>query len=150
MSALEGPDPDVANPVQPHQDDKAKEALAEAERALSHVEDPKDRVNYDKIDKELAQYVSDGQVVVSKEESDRLRRLIDRRVLAIMIVTYFVQAIDKGTMSFAAIMGIRKDLALEEGQKFSWLTTCIYITILFVEYPQVRASGAELGAGERC
>jgi len=33
-------------------------------------------------------------------------------VLAIMIATYFLQAIDKGTMSFASIMGIREDTNL--------------------------------------
>lgn len=52
-----------------------------------------------------------------------------------MVATYFLQAIDKGTMSFASIMGIRKDTNLV-GQDYSWLTTCIYITILIVEYPQ--------------
>jgi len=31
-------------------------------------------------------------------------------------------------------MGIKKDLNLQ-GQQYSWLTTCIYIAILVVEYP---------------
>lgn len=51
-----------------------------------------------------------------------------------MIFTYFLQALDKGTLSFAAIMGIKQDLHLV-GQQYSWLTTCIYIAILIVEYP---------------
>jgi hypothetical protein len=38
-------------------------------------------------------------------------------------------------MSFASIMGIRTDLDLDHGQRFSWLTTCIYIGVLVVEYP---------------
>ncbi|RMZ21634.1 hypothetical protein D0859_14358 [Hortaea werneckii] len=50
------------------------------------------------------------------------------------IVTYFLQALDKGTMSFTSIMGIREDTNLQ-GQEYSWLTTCIYIAILIVEYP---------------
>ena len=37
-------------------------------------------------------------------------------------------------MSFASIMGIKKDLNLQ-GQQYSWLTTSIYIAILIVEYP---------------
>ncbi|KAK3939725.1 MFS general substrate transporter [Diplogelasinospora grovesii] len=52
-----------------------------------------------------------------------------------MVTTYFLQAIDKGTMSFASIMGIIPDAGLV-GQDYQWLTTCIYITILIVEYPQ--------------
>lgn len=38
-------------------------------------------------------------------------------------------------MSFASIMGIKDDLDLNHSQRFSWLTTCIYIGVLVVEYP---------------
>lgn len=92
-------------------------------------------MNIDAIDKELAQYVSDVRVHITPEKNRQLRRMIDKRVLAIMVSTYFLQAIDKGTLSFASIMGIVKDTNLQ-GQDYSWLTTCIYITILIVEYPQ--------------
>ncbi|KAL3493290.1 major facilitator superfamily domain-containing protein [Aspergillus germanicus] len=61
--------------------------------------------------------------------------MIDRRVLVIMVCTYFLQALDKGTMSFASIMGIREHAGLLDGNKYSWLTTCIYIAVLIVEYP---------------
>jgi hypothetical protein len=102
---------------------------------------PTDGANYEKIDKELAKYTAGAKIDISPEESVRLRKLIDRRVLAVMIGVYFLQAIDKGTMSFSAIMGLPADtgMILPNGklsQDFSWLTTCIYIVILFVEYPQ--------------
>jgi hypothetical protein len=87
--------------------------VVEAERAQS-PELEKSGQNYGKIDKELAQYVSDTRVEISEEEDNRLRRLIDKRVLAIMIATYFLQAIDKGTMSFASIMGIVEDTNLKD------------------------------------
>lgn len=45
-----------------------------------------------------------------------------------------MQALDKGTLSFAAIMGIQDLPGVEKN--YSWLTTCIYIAILIVEYPQ--------------
>ncbi|CAG9952802.1 unnamed protein product [Clonostachys rosea f. rosea IK726] len=51
-----------------------------------------------------------------------------------MIGTYFLQALDKETISFVAIMGIRDDLHLV-GQQYSWLTTCIYLAIVVVEFP---------------
>lgn len=51
-----------------------------------------------------------------------------------MVATYFLQALDKGTLSFTSIMGIQEDLSLK-GPQYSWLTTCIYIAILCVEYP---------------
>lgn len=60
---------------------------------------------------------SSTRVVVSEEDNKRLKKMIDRRVLVIMILTYFLQALDKGTMSFASIMGIKTDAHLENGQK---------------------------------
>lgn len=57
-------------------------------------------------------------------------------MLSWQVFTYFLQALDKGTMSFTSIMGIRQDIpALLVGQNYSWLTTCIYIAILVVEFP---------------
>lgn len=124
--------------VQPTQHPKADmDDINKTERLLSadEVEFAKDHQNYDKLDKELAQYVSDARIEISPEKNAELRRKIDKRVLTVMIVTYFLQAIDKGTLSFASIMGIREDTNLV-GQDYAWLTTCIYITILIVEYPQ--------------
>ncbi|KAK8008173.1 hypothetical protein PG991_010724 [Apiospora marii] len=144
MSGIEGPDPDLVQPAHPHHDHTTKrksKSIHEAERTISHAEDadPKhDHANLDRIDKEVAEYMAtDGQEgpAISPEENTRLRRLIDRRVLTVMIATYFLQAIDKGTMSFSSIMGIREDANLK-GPEYSWLTTCIYIAILVVEYPQ--------------
>jgi sugar phosphate permease len=80
-------------------------------------------------------YASHGRVEVDEATDKRLKKMIDRRVLAIMICTYFLQALDKGTMSFASIMGIKDDAGLQDGQKYSWLTTCIYIAVLIVEWP---------------
>lgn len=141
--ATSNQDPDIAaaapntspEPAQPPKTDP--DDINKAERLMSadEVEFAKDNQNYDKLDKELAQYVSDGRIEISPEKNAELRRKIDKRVLTVMIVTYFLQAIDKGTLSFASIMGIVKDTHLV-GQQYAWLTTCIYITILIVEYPQ--------------
>jgi hypothetical protein len=94
-----------------HKADPYKDVV-EAERAQS-PEFEKSGQNYSKMDKELAAYVSDTRIEISPEEDTRLRRLIDKRVLAIMITTYFLQAIDKGTLSFASIMGIVEDTNLQ-------------------------------------
>lgn len=119
--------------TQPRQDagpDKVERAMSADE-----VEFAKEHQNFSKVDKELAQYVSDVRIEISPEKNAQLLKMIDKRVLSVMVATYFLQAIDKGTLSFASIMGIRKDTNLS-GQDYSWLTTCIYITILIVEYPQ--------------
>jgi len=94
----------------------------------------KDHMDFNRVDKEVAKYASDVAVDISPEDNSRLKRKIDKRVLSIMIFTYFLQALDKGTLSFTSIMGLPGDLHLK-GQQFSWLTTCIYIAVLIVEYP---------------
>lgn len=53
----------------------------------------KDYMDYDRIDAEVAKYASDVAIVISEEENKRLKRLIDTRVLSIMIFTYFMQAL---------------------------------------------------------
>ncbi|KAL4880526.1 major facilitator superfamily domain-containing protein [Aspergillus karnatakaensis] len=105
------------------------------ENVLSQDDMGKDAVDSSRIDHEVMQYAGQEAVAIDKATNKRLRKLIDRRVLAIMIFTYFLQALDKGTMSFASIMGIREYAGLNNGQKYSWLTTCIYIAVLVVEYP---------------
>lgn len=83
---------------------------------------------------EVAKYSEGPRIGISDSENRRLKKLIDKRVLVVMVFTYFLQAIDKGTLSFTSIMNLPDDLNLK-GQQYSWLTTCIYIAILIVEYP---------------
>ena len=68
----------------------------------------KDHTDFAQVDGEVAKYTSEVRIVIDEATNKRLRKLIDRRVLAVMIFTYFLQALDKGTLSFASIMGIQK------------------------------------------
>ncbi|KAJ0387024.1 hypothetical protein COL922a_003175 [Colletotrichum nupharicola] len=108
-------------------EEKGQDAT-QVERTLSGADAKGDHVNYDRIDNEIAEYAyATGAIVITEEENKRLKRLIDRRVLPIMVVTYFLQALDKGTMSFSSIMGIRDDIPI--------LKQNYYIAVLIVEYP---------------
>lgn len=69
-------------------------------------------MNYDLVDEEVARYARETIVEVDQETNSRLKRMIDKSVLAIMIGTYLIQTLDKGTMSFASIMGIIKETHL--------------------------------------
>ena len=86
--------------------------IVEAPEAVEDEGLKKEHVNYELVDKEVAQYASETIVEMDEETNKRLKRLIDKRVLAIMVFTYFIQTLDKGTMSFASIMGIIKDTHL--------------------------------------
>ncbi|KAJ5966310.1 MFS general substrate transporter [Penicillium waksmanii] len=108
------------------------------EQHLERIASPDPDVLPDKhaaVDEELRRYVvAAGSVEVDEATSKRLRRLIDKRVLIVMVGTYFLQSLDKNAISFAAIMGIQEDAHLV-GQDYSWLHTVIYFGILFAEYP---------------
>ncbi|KAG9121118.1 hypothetical protein FRC07_003057 [Ceratobasidium sp. 392] len=92
------------------------------------------------IDAEVANFFAtqgDKKIVIDEATNKRLKRMIDKRVLLVMVVTYFAQTLDKGTINFASIMGIQQDTHLV-GQQYSWLTTCLYIAILVWEFPTNR------------
>ncbi|KAH8682738.1 major facilitator superfamily transporter [Xylariales sp. PMI_506] len=112
---------------------EVNEAPAEVEHIHSHSKE--EHTNYELVDKELAQYAGEERVEIDDATNKRLKRLIDKRILLVMILTYLTQALDKGTMSFASVMGIKTDANLV-GAEYSWLTTVIYLVILVVEYPE--------------
>ncbi|KAK2053012.1 major facilitator superfamily transporter [Colletotrichum caudatum] len=112
-----------------------KSEAIEAPELVEDLADSKERTNYDKVDHEVAKYAGETIIEIDEATNKRLKRTIDKRVLSVMVVTYFMQSLDKGTMSFASIMGIIKDTGLK-GQEYSWLTTVIYLVILCVEYPE--------------
>ncbi|OOQ88731.1 putative 2-ketogluconate transporter [Penicillium brasilianum] len=95
----------------------------------------KDHINYDLIDREVAEYANATIVEVDEVTNRRLKKLIDKRVMVVMVVTYLIQTLDKGTMSYASIMGIQEDTHLV-GQQYSWMTTILYMIILVVEFPE--------------
>ncbi len=90
---------------------------AHLEQVLSEAAIDKQTVDYSRVDNEIQQYAGQQSISIDEATNKRLRKMIDRRVLAVMILTYFLQALDKGTMSFASIMGIREYAGLENGQK---------------------------------
>jgi hypothetical protein len=113
MASIEVADPEIVGPTVPAGDDRAdKRDINEIERTQTGDFEKKDAQDYDKVDGELAKYVAESRIQISEERSNQLRRMIDKRVLVVMICTYFLQAIDKGTLSFASIMGIVKDTGL--------------------------------------
>lgn len=111
-------------------DQDVKNDISKLERVAS-TDKKGEHMNYDRIDNELAKYANAVAVDISPEENLRLKKMINRRVLPIMVFTYFLQALDKGTMSFTSIMGIREDIpALKEGNNVR-LQTAILSELLY-------------------
>ncbi|KAH7011156.1 major facilitator superfamily domain-containing protein [Ilyonectria destructans] len=97
----------------------------------SSVQTTKDMDEHEKKDP----YATGTGIEIDAATNKRLFWKINRRILVIQLVTYFCQSLDKGTLNFASIMGIKDDAKLV-GQEYQWLGTILYIGILVGEYPQ--------------
>ncbi|KAF2021719.1 MFS general substrate transporter [Aaosphaeria arxii CBS 175.79] len=114
---------------------KAIEAGAVAPHAETRDIDPKEEAfQSERVDEQTARYATGPPVEIDAATNKRLFWKINRRILVVQLVTYFCQSLDKGTLNFASIMGIKKDANLV-GQEYQWLGTILYIGILCGEYP---------------
>ncbi|KAI1344159.1 major facilitator superfamily domain-containing protein [Xylariaceae sp. FL0016] len=89
--------------------------------------------NHD-LDAETAAYAGDIPVYIDEDANRKLFWTVNKKILASMLGTYFCQSLDKGTLGFSSVMGIRDDAHLV-GNQYSWLGTILYLGVLFGEYP---------------
>ena len=68
------------------------------------------------------------------KEAKRLERKIDLMILPYLAIAYGFFYIDKTTLSYAAIFGIRDDLKLT-GTKYNWLSSLFYFGFLIWAFP---------------
>ncbi|KZV92894.1 MFS general substrate transporter [Exidia glandulosa HHB12029] len=68
-------------------------------------------------------------------EAERVRKKIDRHILPLMMILYWVQFMDKTTLGNSAILGIQQSNHLTTNQ-YNWLGTIFYISYLVFELPQ--------------
>ncbi|WRT70523.1 uncharacterized protein IL334_007521 [Kwoniella shivajii] len=71
----------------------------------------------------LERYPNDS--TINPEDEKRLKRKLDRRILPLLGICYFFYYVDKTTLSYAAIFGIKTDLKLH-GTQYSWLSSIFY------------------------
>ncbi|KAH8424750.1 uncharacterized protein LDX57_002493 [Aspergillus melleus] len=65
----------------------------------------------------------------------KLLRKIDWKLMPVMCFTYALQYYDKAILSQAAIFGLREDLKIEDGLKYSWVSLIFYFGYLVGTYP---------------
>ncbi|KAF2457743.1 putative MFS allantoate transporter [Lineolata rhizophorae] len=110
--------------------DAIRAGEVQPEKVLKHA------VDADEALKAFAQY--GGQVIhIDEETNRRLLRTIDWHLMPIMCVVYGLNFLDKTTLSYASIMGLREDLNLS-GQDYSWLGSLFYFGYLAWEFPTNR------------
>ncbi|KUM56748.1 hypothetical protein ACN42_g10456 [Penicillium freii] len=62
---------------------------------------------------------------IDKEAEKRLKRKLDMHLIPLLGICYFFYYVDKTTLSYAAIFGIKDDLNLA-GSEYSWLSSIFY------------------------
>ncbi|ETI21315.1 hypothetical protein G647_07661 [Cladophialophora carrionii CBS 160.54] len=88
----------------------------------------KDHPNADGVRQEAMAILADPKA------TKRLLRKIDFTIVPCMIAVYFLQYLDKTTISYAAVMGLRTDTHLV-GQDYSNVAMMFYIGFLAAEFP---------------
>ncbi|KUJ08932.1 allantoate permease [Mollisia scopiformis] len=75
---------------------------------------------------------SHERIFVSEADNKRILRKIDLMVLPIMLGVYFLQQLDKSTLSYASVFGLVADAQLK-GQDYSWLGSIVYVAQLVMQ-----------------
>ncbi|KAM0356664.1 hypothetical protein HYE67_011093 [Fusarium culmorum] len=68
------------------------------------------------------------------EEEQRLVKKLDLFIMPIMAVVYFFQYIDKNSINYTAVFGLRSDLKLTS-KDYSWAVSIFYVGQLVSQYP---------------
>jgi MFS family permease len=108
---------------------EADERVGEAE-VIEHVQDSRNRRR--DAAAEFLQKNPEGRVVVTPEDDKRVLRRIDIVILPIMLTVYFLQGLDKATLSYAAVFGLITDANLVNDQ-YSWLGSIVYLAQLVMQ-----------------
>ncbi|KAK5268381.1 hypothetical protein LTR99_004214 [Exophiala xenobiotica] len=88
----------------------------------------RDHPNADAVTQEAIAILADAT------KARQLLRKIDWAILPCMIATYFLQFLDKTTIGYTAVMGLREDTHLV-GQDYSNVAMIFYIGYLAAEFP---------------
>lgn len=86
------------------------------------------------MDKAAALLASNERIVLTSEDNKRVLRKIDLVLLPILLSVYFLQSLDKTTLSYASVFGIIDDANLDpNSDQFSWLGSIVYIAQMVMQ-----------------
>jgi MFS family permease len=85
-------------------------------------------------DKAAELLAANDRIVVTSEDNKRVLRKIDLIILPILLSVYFLQSLDKTTLSYASVFGLITDAKLDpNSQQYSWLGSIVYIAQLVMQ-----------------
>ncbi|KAI0825979.1 major facilitator superfamily domain-containing protein [Irpex lacteus] len=68
-------------------------------------------------------------VIVTAEQDRAVLRKIDLWLMPVIFIVYFLQQLDKSSLSYASVFGIQTDANLH-GKQYSWLGSIVYVAQL--------------------
>ncbi|OLN97240.1 putative transporter C460.05-like protein 2 [Colletotrichum chlorophyti] len=97
-------------------------------------------VEHRESDIPAAESATTDAIYVDEKTNKELFWVVNKRILFVMLGTYFCQSLDKGTLGFASVMNIKQDANLIRKRLLmtvdgSWLGTILYMGVLVGEYP---------------
>lgn len=126
-------------PYTPPEKSLDPESAIHAENPTPHSPSPKSKWKVSRSgdgDVAMALFGSPDELhePISPEEDARVKRKVDWMILPYLAVCYVFFYVDKTTLSYAAIFGIREDLNLQ-GTQYSWLSSIFYFGFLAWAFP---------------
>jgi MFS transporter, ACS family, allantoate permease len=103
-------------------------AAKAAQKILDHSQD---------ADEAMKAFASGETIEIDEATNKRLLRIIDWHLMPLLCVIYGLNYLDKTTLSYASIMGIKTDINLK-GDDYQWLGSMFYFGYLAWEYPTNR------------
>ncbi|KAI5865836.1 MFS general substrate transporter [Durotheca rogersii] len=132
---------------------KSTPAAAQADDAITPArEAPARHPTVKHIDKAAEFIAEHGEVTFDYEEEHRVLKLIDRRILPLILGAYFFQQLDKSSLSQVSIFGIIEDANLKS-LEYSWLGSILYFAqlifqplaaFILVQYPTGKVIGVAI------
>lgn len=105
------PDGRAPSPVNLDEKRHSASSTAAAQKILAHSHD---------ADEAMQAFVNGEVIEIDQATNKRLLRIIDFRMMPLMCVIYGMNYLDKTTLSYASIMGIKTDINLV-GDDYQWL-----------------------------
>ncbi|EEQ32054.1 membrane transporter [Microsporum canis CBS 113480] len=85
-------------------------------------------------DEAMKAFAEGGPIELTPEDNKRLLRIIDWKLMPMMCVVYGLNYLDKTTLSYASVMGLKQDINLVK-DNYQWLGSMFYFGYLAWEYP---------------
>jgi MFS family permease len=114
----------------PESDEDAPTTTKELEKSVTI-----DTVHNDEAVRVLATYA--GEETWTPAEEKLVVRKIDRRLLPLLVLTYGLQYYDKAMLSQAAIFGLRTELKLTTGNRYSFSSSIFYLGFIVGATPAI-------------